>query len=793
MQEIALQSIIGTCPKNPLLSVLRERESNKLHIYYGVSHLETVQNDPSHITFRTCAGRLYNAGLSRKSLSHLFGVDRRTLRRWGNALKHPDPAEALRILCGRGRYKMTPEVIQFARSRFFSIYPENHYSYSKQIRNEIEECFETRVSSETFRPFFGTWKKEIESKARAANTRCDEEHQAGTQEHVSYDCNKDQSAQDAPPANGSGPLHKDTNRTFTVPFSSKPQLIRHAGVCIFAHFIARIRSLFTGYGQIVAQWLCMLYLEAVAIEQSKYLDFHSLTRLLGPTVRLPLSQRRVLAEVANEDQCTKIFRLNAELCTIHECLDFYYDPHAKHYTGQFKILKGWCASIGHADKVLYSDFIHSSKGEPLFMIHCDNYYDLRERYRESIKAFRTSVALDPSVCITMVLDRGIFKSDVFEETLNDPSLELITWEKDFKSCEELWVVHQSEYFFIEKYRNSSKDTRRYTFRSIDIPWEKNPRVRRLVVQATNYKNKMVEVGVLATDKKRAAQDIIRLIFNRWIQENDFKYLDKHYGINQITSYDTIDYKELKQTLTDKEVASGEYKGLHYEKTVLTKKLKDLLYKKHCRDEKMHQAQKRLQAIEDTLNAVVKRPPNLQSKKEMAEMRKKRRSLKAAIGRWNKSDLDEKIKRQSDLLEKAAAQVEKQKEHVSKLDSLVMQGYMAPDVRKKRFMDALKIFARNTFYLMFQPFRDKYDDFRDDHEYFRNLTHADGVYKESEKMVEIMLHPSAHLQPKTASIIQKILEALTATSPVSIDNSGKKLKVTLCKNKTLELANLAEGV
>ena len=26
------------------------------------------------------------------------------------------------------------------------------------------------------------------------------------------------------------------------------------------------------------------------------------------------------------------------------------------------------------------------------------------------------------------------------------------------------------------------------------------------------------------------------MFNRWLQENDFKYRDKHFGINQITSY-----------------------------------------------------------------------------------------------------------------------------------------------------------------------------------------------------------------------------------------------------------------
>jgi hypothetical protein len=42
------------------------------------------------------------------------------------------------------------------------------------------------------------------------------------------------------------------------------------------------------------------------------------------------------------------------------------------------------------------------------------------------------------------------------------------------------------------------------------------------------------VAVLTDDTQRTASEILRLMFCRWVQENDFKYLDKHFGINQIT-------------------------------------------------------------------------------------------------------------------------------------------------------------------------------------------------------------------------------------------------------------------
>jgi len=52
-------------------------------------------------------------------------------------------------------------------------------------------------------------------------------------------------------------------------------------------------------------------------------------------------------------------------------------------------------------------------------------------------------------------------------------------------------------------------------------------------------------GILSDDLKRPGEDLIRLMFKRWLQENDFKYLEKHFGINQITSYASVSYKVLK--------------------------------------------------------------------------------------------------------------------------------------------------------------------------------------------------------------------------------------------------------
>lgn len=38
---------------------------------------------------------------------------------------------------------------------------------------------------------------------------------------------------------------------------------------------------------------------------------------------------------------------------------------------------------------------------------------------------------------------------------------------------------------------------------------------------------------------------------RWVQENDFKYLIKHFGINQITTYAFTDYNEPRDQIENK--------------------------------------------------------------------------------------------------------------------------------------------------------------------------------------------------------------------------------------------------
>ncbi len=207
------------------------------------------------------------------------------------------------------------------------------------------------------------------------------------------------------------------------------------------------------------------------------------------------------------------------------------------------------------------------------------------------------------------------------------------------------------------------------------------------------------MSILGTDPKAPDEAVLKGMFSRWIQENDFKYLDKHFGINQITSYRTIHYQRLAQHLEDRQEKSGAAKALLKQKTQSTEALKRLLLAEHA-----HPGQSA--------------------------------SRSAMIAR-----LDHKL----NALQLEGEQIETE---CSRLERLIEQNYVRLDTSNKSIMDALKILARNSFYKQFEPFKEGYDNYRDDHDLFRNLTHCDGA------LIERGAQPSKRIysQPQTIPLI-----------------------------------------
>jgi hypothetical protein len=420
--------------------------------------------------------------------------------------------------------------------------------------------------------------------------------------------------------------------------------------------------------------------------------------------------------------------------------DFYYDPHTKHCTTKdLRLLKSWCGGKHMIAKVLEMDFIHTKDGHPLHIAYGDSYTDLRERFVETINDFRALHNIDQKRDLSVTVDRGIFGKDTFRKIIADTHLNVITWEKNYQKGH--WCIDEVKGSFVMKRcRNKAEDVKIYKFEYMDESWGKDDDMRLLRVFATNPKGRTIELGILTNDKERAAEDIIRLMFRRWIQENDFKYLEKHFGINQITSYASVPYDKIKNSIEDKQVKSGERKAFEKERARLRQKLKQLLF-----TENQHPGK------------------NISRKGKIKKL-----SLE-----------DQNITRK----------IAESKQEVSKLELMIKQEYRCLDTAQKRIMDALKLIARNSFYQALQPFKNEYNNYRDDHVLFRNLTHANGIIISSNNMVEIQLFPTAHYTPALRNIIKNILNKLNDLNLRMPDGSGRRISFCLGNKVGIELANV----
>ncbi|MCX6930351.1 MAG: hypothetical protein NT154_45155, partial [Verrucomicrobia bacterium] len=88
------------------------------------------------------------------------------------------------------------------------------------------------------------------------------------------------------------------------------------------------------------------------------------------------------------------------------------------------------------------------------------------------------------------------------------------------------------------------------------------------------------------------------------------------------------------------------------------------------------------------------------------------------------------------------QIQGTKAKEPRLEALIQTQRVKHDGQCKRLMDLLKISARNLFYQALQPFKKAYDNYRDDHDHFRQLTQSPGVLEVRSQQILI------HLLPRT---------------------------------------------
>ena len=490
----------------------------------------------------------------------------------------------------------------------------------------------------------------------------------------------------------------------------------------------------------------------------------------------------MLGEIATEEVTRTVLRTNARQVGIQDQSDFYLDPHTKHYTGEKNVLKGWCSGIGRVDKVMHSDFIHSVQGHPVYFETTDNFLDLRERTFDLLDRFRAELEIAPDKVLTTVIDRGIFGAEIFSQFAEHPQRHLITWEKDYHR--DGWDQSRPAdgEFIYERPRNNSQDLFAYHLSYQNHLWKKDPRLKRIIVRATNPKGKTIEVAILCDDIERVSNEIILLIFRRWVQENDFKYLNKHFGIDQITSYQAVSYEELAEELADKQMLSIAHRSLTKHRQEETSRLKNLLWKVERAQRRESKRQADIDSLEQQLEKANEKTEKIALRKQLGSQRGQQKRAESNVKKWKQAieKHHEKIEQISQQLEETSAE-QSRIEHQIEREAVKMQG------SKKRLMDALKVLARNLFYIMLGPFKEDYDNYRDDHVIFRSLTTSGGTIEADEGQVKCQLVLEPDYPPQIRRHLESYIKEWNAKAPEFPDGSRRALTLKLITAAGIRIA------
>ena len=531
------------------------------------------------------------------------------------------------------------------------------------------------------------------------------------------------------------------------------------------------------------QWLSQILLGAINIEQSKLLNTAHLSLLLGGGLYKDLrNQRLLLGEIATKEVTRTILQTNAQQVGIQDQSDFYLDPHTKHYTGEKNVLKGWCSGIGRVDKVMHSDFIHSVQGHPVYFETTDNFLDLRERTFDLLDRFRVELEIASDKVLTTIIDRGIFGAEIFSQFAEHPQRHLITWEKDYHR--DGWDQSRPAdgEFIYERPRNNSQDLFAYHFSYQDHLWKKDPRLKRIIVRATNPKGKTVEVAILCDDIERASNEIILLIFRRWVQENDFKYLNKHFGIDQITSYQAVSYKDLADKLADKQMHNTAHRSLTKHRQEETNHLKNHLWKIERAERRESKRQADIGILEQQLEKAKEKTEKTALRKQLGSQRGQQKRAKSNVEKWKQG-----IEKHHEKLEQISKQLKETDAEQSRIEYQIEREAVKMKGSKKRLMDALKVLARNLFYIMLDPFKGDYDNYRDDHVIFRNLTTSGGTIEADEDQVKCQLVLEPDYQPQIRQHLEKYLTKWNAQNPKFPDGSDRALTLHLITAEGIRIA------
>lgn len=259
-------------------------------------------------------------------------------------------------------------------------------------------------------------------------------------------------------------------------------------------------------------------------------DFGMLLGLAAiPSVQTLRTQVAGLVESVDPDVVMrKLLEAFIELEPVWEGA-YYVDGHFCPYSGKHPLPKGWNALRRLAEPGQTDIYVHDATGRALFFVNRplnDHLSKVLPRILEEIRP------LAKQQKILLIFDRGGYSGPLFQQ-LSDAGIGFITYLKGRKA-KRRFPSHRFERRWWEAVDPAGiKKTKREVY-SI---YEKGTRVRGAgILRTLVVKDGDGQIPVLTNCAEIPPAKTVHLLKMRWRQENSFKYLSEHYGVEQLIQY-----------------------------------------------------------------------------------------------------------------------------------------------------------------------------------------------------------------------------------------------------------------
>jgi transposase len=203
----------------------------------------------------------------------------------------------------------------------------------------------------------------------------------------------------------------------------------------------------------------------------------------------------------------------------------YVDGHVRAYHGQHTLPKAHVAGLRLSLPATSDYWVNDNAGDPLFVVTAEANAGLSKMLPDILKQARPLVGPRR---VTVIFDRGGFNFQLFQQIL-DMDFDLITYRKApfrrvARRCFQRRCFHH--------------DGRTHTYVLADQEVRLNQGKLRLR-QVTRLSEDGHQTPILTSRRDLVAPELAYQMFNRWRQENFFKYMIEEYALDALVEYAAV--------------------------------------------------------------------------------------------------------------------------------------------------------------------------------------------------------------------------------------------------------------